>query len=112
MTFSFIKLLANSGMALALLGLSCASLAADHVVEQRNLDFSVKKLAIKVGDSVTFKNEDNVVHNVYSLSDANTFDLGGSPKGKSKSVNFDKAGTIEVECAVHPQMKMIIDVKK
>lgn len=86
--------------------------AADFEVTQKNLEFGVKKLSIKVGDSVTFKNEDSTIHNVFSLSDASTFDLGGSPKGKSSRVTFDKAGVIEVECAVHPQMKLIIEVKK
>ena len=97
---------------LVALCLAANAMAADHPVSQKNLEFSVKKLTIKAGDSVTFLNEDNIVHNVYSLSDTNTFDLGGAPKGKSKTVNFDKAGTVEVECAVHPQMKMVIEVKK
>jgi plastocyanin len=86
--------------------------AADHEVIQKNLDFSPKKLEIKVGDTVTFKNEDSTIHNVYSLSEANTFDLGGSPKGKAKTVTFDKPGVIDVECAVHLNMKMAIEVKK
>ncbi len=103
----------KSGMLAALcLLLAANAMAADHPVSQKNLAFSVQKLSIKVGDSVTFLNEDNIVHNVFSLSDANTFDLGGASKGKSKTVSFDKAGTVEVECAVHPQMKMVIEVKK
>jgi plastocyanin len=39
------------------------------------------------------------------------FDLGSYPQGQSKSVTFDKAGKVEVECAIHPQMKMTVEVK-
>ena len=60
--------------------------------------------------AVSFKNEDPFFHNVFSLSDAKTFDLGSYPKGQSKSVTFDKPGTVEVECSIHPEMKMLIEV--
>ncbi len=78
---------------------------------QQNKRFTVKHLKIKVGDTVQFINEDPFFHNVFSLSDAKTFDLGSYPKGQSKSVTFDKAGRVEVECAIHPTMRMVIDVE-
>jgi plastocyanin len=96
---------------------ACTALAAldvhaeNYEVIQKDLNFSPKKLTIKVGDTVSFKNEDVTIHNVYSLSDANTFDLGGSPKGKVKTVTFSKPGMVTVECAVHTTMKMMIEIK-
>jgi plastocyanin len=48
---------------------------------------------------------------VFSLSDIQFFDLGSYPQGESKSVTFEKQGIIEVECAIHPDMKMTIEVK-
>jgi plastocyanin len=45
------------------------------------------------------------------LSDAKLFDLGSYPQGQSKPVTFDKPGTVEVECAIHPQMKITVEVK-
>ena len=94
--------------------LACAgsAFAAEHVVGQKSKAFSVKKLSVKVGDSVKFLNEDPFSHNVFSLSDAKSFDLGSYGMGAAKSITFDKAGTIEVECAVHPDMKMIVEVSK
>ena len=71
----------------------------------------VEKLTIKVGDSIKFKNEDPWFHNVFSLSDTKTFDLGSYPKGQSKTVVFDKAGPVDVECAIHPQMQLHLEVK-
>jgi plastocyanin len=95
----------------------CAALAgpvaaAEHVVGQKDKAFTVKKLTVKVGDSVKFLNEDPFAHNVFSLSDIKSFDLGSYGQGGSKTVAFDKPGTVEVECAVHPDMKMIVEVAK
>ena len=63
-----------------------------------------------MGDSINFRNEDPYFHNVFSLSDAKTFDLGSYPQGQSKKVTFDKPGTVEVECAIHPNMKLVVEV--
>jgi plastocyanin len=87
-----------------------AALAGSHEVTQTDKKFSTAKLKVKVGEAVNFKNEDPFFHNVFSLSDVKTFDLGSYPKGQSKAVTFDKAGTVEVECSIHPEMKMIIEV--
>jgi plastocyanin len=81
-------------------------------VQQKNKQFSLKTLKIKVGDSVSFKNEDPFVHNIFSLSDTKSFDLGSYPQGQAKSVVFDKPGTVEIECAIHPDMKMTVVVEK
>ena len=63
-------------------------------------------------DNVKFINDDPFAHNIFSLSDVKSFDLGSYGQGLSKSVVMDKAGTVEVECAVHPDMKLVIEVKK
>lgn len=86
--------------------------AAEHVVAQKGKAFSTKKLKIKVGDSVKFVNEDPFSHNVFSLSAAKSFDLGSYPQGGAKNVSFDKAGTVEVECAIHPDMTLTVEVEK
>lgn len=97
----------------AVLALAAGPLAAtEHVVVQKDKNFSAKKLSVKLGDSVKFVNDDGFAHNVFSLSDAKSFDLGSYGKGGAKSVQFDKPGTIEVECAVHPDMKLIVEVAK
>lgn len=92
--------------------LPLAGHAETHEVGQKGKAFSTPKLAVKVGDTVNFKNEDPFFHNVFSLSDAKTFDLGSYPQGQAKSVTFDKPGKVEVECSIHPEMKMVIEVAK
>lgn len=97
--------------AIGLLSLSAAALGEEHVVAQKNKQFAPTSLDIKVGDVIKFANEDPFFHNVFSLSDIKSFDLGSYPAGQSRSVTFDKAGKVDVECAIHPQMKLTINVK-
>ncbi|MCB1906003.1 MAG: hypothetical protein KDH15_01425 [Rhodocyclaceae bacterium] len=97
---------------LAFCALVSSALAANHVVEQKGKAFSVKSLNVKVGDSVEFVNADPFNHNVFSLSDIKTFDLGSYPQGQSKKVVFDKAGQAEVECAIHPDMILKVEVSE
>ena len=97
--------------ALALLAAFQAQ-AAEHVVSQKGKAFGPQKLVVQVGDSVKFVNDDPFAHNVFSLSDAKSFDLGSYGQGLAKSVVMDKPGLVEVECAVHPDMRMVIEVAK
>lgn len=92
--------------------LAAPVLAEEHTVSQKGRAFLPKKLAVKQGDSVRFVNDDPFTHNVFSLSDTKSFDLGSYGQGLAKSVVMDKAGTVEVECAVHPDMKLTIEVAK
>ena len=85
--------------------------AGSFNVGQKHKQFTKKKLVIKTGDTVRFTNEDPFFHNVFSLSAIKTFDLGSYPKGEYRDVTFDTAGKVEVECAIHPHMRMTIVVK-
>lgn len=89
-----------------------AAHGAEHVIVQKGKSFSANRLSVKLGDSVKFVNEDPFSHNVFSLSDAKSFDLGSYGQGSAKSITLDKPGTVEVECAVHPDMKLMIEVAK
>lgn len=89
---------------------SASTFGAEFEVGQKNKAFTKEKITIKVGDTVNFPNQDPIHHNVFSLSEVKTFDLGSYNKGESKSVTFDEPGTVEVECAIHPSMLMTIEV--
>ena len=89
-----------------------AALASqEHTVSQKDKAFSTKKLDIKVGDKVAFRNDDGFSHNIFSLTDAMPFDLGTYGSGQMKTVTFNKAGKFEIECAIHPDMRMVINVQ-
>ena len=67
-------------------------------------------LAIPVGSTVEFPNDDPISHNLFSLSSTSTFDLGLYRKGAGKSQKFTAPGVINVYCNVHPTMSAVIHV--
>jgi plastocyanin len=73
-------------------------------LDQRNLTFSPRVLAVRVGTSVRMPNSDRVFHNVFSFKDGKKFDLGLYPVGLSKVVTFDRPGVSRVFCNIHPNM--------
>ncbi len=74
------------------------------VLDQRNLSFNPRVLAIRVGTAVDFPNGDTVFHNVFSFRDGKKFDLGMYPAGASKPIVFDKPGLSRIFCNIHPHM--------
>ncbi len=90
---------------------TAAATAAEYDVVQENKSFSRSTLNVKVGDTVHFPNQDTTHHNVFSLSEAATFDLGSYGNGESKSYTFEEPGEVEVECAIHPGMRMTVVVE-
>lgn len=94
------------------------SLADTTTINQKHKAFVVNgqpsnggQITVNVGDTVRFVNDDEFFHNVFSLSDAKLFDLGSFPKGDHRDVEFDTAGSVEVECALHPEMFITIIVE-
>jgi plastocyanin len=77
-------------------------------IEQRGEIFTPHVLPVLRGSVVEFPNEDPVFHNVFSLSRSRSFDLGRYPKGTSKSVHFDRAGTVQVFCHIHSDMSAVV----
>ena len=97
---------------IAFVGCAAPAFGADIQVSQSGKAFSVATLKAKVGDTISFRNEDPFVHNIFSLSDVQSFDLGTFAKGELRQVKLGNAGKIEVECAVHPEMKLVVEVAK
>ena len=77
-------------------------------MDQRNESFVPHLLAIVAGTTVDFPNNDRTYHNVFSLSETRTFDLGRYAAGRSKSVRFDKPGIVRVFCDIHSHMSAYI----
>src|SRR5205823_3857610 len=59
---------------------------AKVVLDQRSLSFYPHILAVRVGTTVDFPNNDRVFHNVFSFKDGKRFDLGMYPVGTLRRV--------------------------
>lgn len=90
--------------------LSAVALISDQIVSQHGRKFSIDSVTVRKGVALTFLNDDSVPHNVVSLSKGNEFDLGSQPPGTSTDVTFTAAGEVNVICAIHPRMKMVVTV--
>lgn len=77
---------------------------APPALHQTGERFVPHVLPIVTGATVEFPNDDEIFHNVFSLSRAKTFDLGRFPQGASKSVTFPAAGVVQVFCHIHADM--------
>ena len=77
-------------------------------VDQRDETFVPHVLAITVGTTVDFRNNDRIFHNVFSLSRVKPFDLGRYAAGRSKPVRFDAPGIVRVFCEIHSHMNAFI----
>lgn len=97
---------------LAAVFLASPSRAAEHVILQKNKVFFPAEITVKPGDNVVFKNDDDVVHNAFSITKGFEFNLNMQIPGQSASFAFPQEGKIEVRCVMHPAMKVIINVKK
>jgi amicyanin len=69
--------------------------------------FQPQSVTIQKGGTVTWTNQDSVVHDV-KFSDGDSPDL---KKGGTYSKTFDKAGTYDYICNIHPTMKGTVIVK-
>lgn len=84
------------------------SRAPAPALRQHDELFSPHVLPILAGTTVEFPNDDDVFHNVFSLSSAKTFDLGRYTRGSSRSVTFPTAGVVQVFCHIHADMNGIV----
>lgn len=73
-------------------------------------DFIPKVIAVLVGTKVRFPNQDPILHNVFSISGENRFDLGLYKNGEAKETTFSTPGLVNVFCNVHHSMVAYIHV--
>ena len=80
------------------------------VLGQKNKTFQPRVLAIPLGSTVDFPNNDGIYHNVFSLSGSQPFDLGLYRAGDTRSRTFTAPGVYRVFCNIHPQMSALVVV--
>jgi plastocyanin len=81
--------------------------AAAKIV-QKDASFEPHVLPIAAGTTVKWPNEDEIFHNVFSMSETKEFNLGFYNREKIPAITFDKAGRVDVFCGIHTNMHCII----
>lgn len=87
--------------------------AGGTTVSIKGFAFAPASLEVKVGDTVTWTNNDSPAHTV-SSDDGVTpaFDTGDLKPGTTGTVTFGKAGTYAYHCNIHSSMHGTIVVTK
>lgn len=84
------------------------TLAPPVTIAQKNRTFVPDLVAVTAGDRVSFPNDDKLLHNVFSQTGTQKFDLGSFKKGSTKLRTFRDVGAIDVYCNIHPEMAATI----
>ncbi len=87
-----------------------SALAGPFVMAQKNIQFAPYVLAVPVGATVNFPNQDRVNHHVYSFSPTQPFQLPLYGGGKTRTVTFTRAGTEALGCNIHDSMAAYIRI--
>ena len=78
--------------------------------EMRTMTFAPKRLEIAAGTTVTWTNNDQLVHTL--TADGGSWDSGPIEPGKSWSHTFTQPGEYAFHCTPHPFMKAVVVVRQ
>lgn len=92
------------------LAMTVPAFAADpaHTIAQSGRAFHPGEAMINRGESLTFTNKDEFIHQIFVLG---LFDSDEKSPGENLTENFTQTGNFEVRCHIHPKMKLIVHVK-
>jgi plastocyanin len=79
-------------------------------IASHNKAFEPHVVVVPVNGTVSFPNLDDIMHNVFSLSKGNRFDLGLYKDGAKKDEVFETPGLVRIYCNIHPQMSAFVHV--
>jgi plastocyanin len=102
----------SSGL-LLLFSLWCSRACADdaHTIVQNGRAFHPGEITITHGESLSFSNQDEFIHQIYVDVDGFGYDSEEQPPGETFTIHFPNAGTFPVRCHIHPKMLLTVHVK-
>ena len=71
---------------------------------QRELQFLPSHSVVMIGSKITFINDDREVHNIYSKSSGNQFNLGAMAAGAAREIRLETPGPVILRCNLHKDM--------
>ena len=95
-------------LAIGLLAAGAALGDDSHTVVQQGRAFHPGEITINRGESLTFTNNDEFIHQIFVIG---LFDTDERAPGQNLTESFTQSGTFEVRCHIHPKMKLVVHVK-
>ncbi|MGE0718461.1 MAG: methylamine utilization protein [Alphaproteobacteria bacterium] len=90
--------------------IASGAMAAEHTVTMGGSAYGPKTLKAKVGDTIVFDNDDFDNHVVFVPTVGFGIDLGAQKPGEKRSMTLRRAGKLDVECVLHEDMHMTVEV--
>jgi plastocyanin len=101
----------NGEVVVYLDGIVAKTPAQRERLEMKGKQFRPQVVVVGTGSTVEFPNADPILHNVFSVSGDNRFDLDLYKSPQSGEKIFEHAGIVRVYCNIHPQMSATIVVR-
>jgi plastocyanin len=92
-------------------GAANRSLSTEQIIHIDNFTYDPAEVTVQAGTKVTWINRDDVPHTATSSAKPRVFDSKALDTDETFSFIFDKPGTYEYFCAVHPKMTGRVIVK-
>lgn len=87
------------------------ALGVEVIVSQKERAFSPNAVELALGQTLSIHNDDQFVHDVLVNSENFSFDFGEQGIGQNVEIKFPAAGHYRVTCAIHPKMRLEVEVK-
>ena len=87
------------------------ALGVEVIVSQKDRAFTPNAVELALGDTLSIHNDDQFVHDVLVNSQNFSFDSGEQGIGQNVEIKFPAAGHYRVTCAIHPKMRLEVEVK-
>jgi plastocyanin len=94
----------------AVLASGAGAAAEEFKIGMMGSAYTPKLVKAKVGDTLIFNNDDFTNHWVFNPKPGQAFSIGVQKEGETRRLTLLKAGTYEIECVLHPQMNMTVEV--
>ena len=82
--------------------------AQNQIITQRDKTFLPHVLAVPLGTSVQFRNDDRIYHDIFSIAKPNEFDAGIRATGATYTKTFTHPGVVELLCNIHSTMNAYV----
>ena len=87
------------------------ALGPEVIVSQKDRAFWPNTVELALGQTLSIHNDDQFVHDVLVNSQNFSFDSGEQGIGQNVEIKFPAAGHYRVTCAIHPKMRLEVEVK-
>ena len=91
-------------------GASSASPSVE--ISQRDRRFTPDTVTLAPNEVLRILNDDRFIHHVFFNTDSRSYDSGDQRPGQSVDLRFPAAGVYQVQCAIHPKMKLTVTVSE